>query len=153
VWSNGEGLKRSTELTLRAWILVVAYLVLIFGVSSIPQAQLSHRCFRISDKVAHAAEYAGFGLLLMFALRGTFKRARRWVLMLVVVALGAAVGALDEVYQITVPGREGDVLDWTADVFGVVLGVAVAVGLDTLIARRRGAGGSAEALEPTPDGR
>jgi len=130
-------LKRSTELTLRAWILVVAYLVLIFGVSSIPQASLSHSCIKVSDKLAHAAEYAGFGLLLMFALRGSLKRAPRWVLMLAVVVLGAAVGVLDEVYQITVPGREGDVLDWLADVFGVVLGIAAAVGLDTMIARKR----------------
>lgn len=138
-------MKRSTELTLRAWILVVAYLVLIFGVSSIPQASLSHTCIRVSDKVAHAAEYAGFGLLLMFALRGSIRRAPRWTLMLGVVVLGAAVGVLDEVYQLTVPGREGDILDWLADIFGVVLGIAVAVGLDTMIAKKRAEEGAGAA--------
>jgi VanZ family protein len=130
-------LKRSTEHTLRAWILVVAYLVLIFGVSSIPQATLSRAPFKISDKVAHAAEYAGFGLLLMLAFRRTLARTSRWALIVVVVVLGATVGVLDEMYQLTVPGRESDVLDWTADVFGIVIGIAGAVGLDTMIERSR----------------
>lgn len=140
---RGDGLKRSTELTLRTWILVVAYLALIFGVSSIPQDPLSHTCFKVSDKMAHLAEYAGFGLLLSVASRSTFRRVRRWVLLVVVVLIGAAVGALDETYQMTVPGRERELLDWVADVTGVLVGSCLAMAISSWMARRAAAAGKA----------
>ncbi len=136
-------MKRSTELTLRTWILVGAYLALIFGVSSIPQDPLSRPCFRVSDKLAHLAEYAGFGLLLTVAARSTFRRVRRWVLLVVVVLIGAAVGALDETYQMTVPGRERELLDWVADVTGVLVGSCLAMALSSWMARRAAAAGKA----------
>ncbi|MCK4915790.1 MAG: VanZ family protein [Candidatus Eisenbacteria sp.] len=136
-------MKRSTELTLRTWILVVAYLALIFGVSSIPQDPLSHTCFKVSDKMAHLAEYAGFGLLLSVASRSTFRRVRRWVLLVVVVLIGAAVGALDETYQMTVPGRERELLDWVADVTGVLVGSCLAMAISSWMARRAAAAGKA----------
>lgn len=130
-------MKRRTELTLRAWILAVAYLALIFGISSIPQSTLSQAVFKISDKMAHLAEYTGFGLLLTVAFRGSLRRAPRWVLMVVVVVVGASVGALDETYQLTVPGRERELLDWVADVVGVFIGTGLAMGLRSWLARRR----------------
>ena len=136
-------MKKSTERTLRKWILVVAYLALIFGVSSIPQDPLSRKCFKVSDKMAHLAEYAGFGLLLTVALRGTLRRVRRWVLLVVVVLIGAAVGALDETYQMTVPGRERELLDWVADVTGVLVGSCLAMALSSWMARRAAAAGKA----------
>ena len=136
-------MKRTTERTLRTWILVVAYLALIFGVSSNPQDPLSHTCFKVSDKMAHLAEYAGFGLLLSVASRSTFRRVRRWVLLVVVVLIGAAVGALDETYQMTVPGRERELLDWVADVVGVLVGSCLAMALSSWMARRAAAAGKA----------
>ncbi len=152
-------MKKSTERTLRTWILVGAYVVLIFGVSSIPQNPLSHTCIKVSDKLAHMAEYAGFGLLLSVASRSTFRRARRWVLLVVVVLIGAAVGALDETYQATVPGRERELLDWVADVAGVLVGSCLAMALGSWMARRDVAAGEAarrprpDAGEPRQDGR
>jgi len=129
-------LKRSTEVQLRAWIIATAYLALIFGVSSIPQSTLSQTVFRISDKAAHLAEYSGFGLLLTVAFRGTLSRAPRWVLIVVVVLVGAGVGALDETYQLTVPGRSRELLDWVADVVGVLIGTGLAAGLHSWLGRR-----------------
>jgi len=149
-------LKRTTERTLRTWILVGAYLVLIFGVSSIPQNPLSHTCIKVSDKLAHLAEYTGFGLLLSVAFRSSFRRVRRWVLLVVVVLIGAAVGALDETYQATVPGRERELLDWVADVTGVLVGSCLAMTLNDWIARRAGGADGKRRLdagEPRQDGR
>ena len=131
-------MKIGTERTLRTWILVGAYLALIFGVSSIPQNPLSHTCIKVSDKLAHLAEYTGFGLLLSVAFRSTCRRVRRWVLLVVVVLIGAAVGALDETYQMTVPGRERELLDWVADVTGVLVGSCLAMALNSWMARRAG---------------
>ena len=138
---SGDGLKRSTERTLRPWILVSGYLALIFGVSSIPQSQLSHAIFKMSDKLAHLAEYSGFGLLLTLAFRGTLRRTRRWLLIVIVVLIGAAVGALDEAYQATVPGRERELLDWVADVLGVLVGTCIAMALGSWMMRRDAAAG------------
>jgi VanZ family protein len=115
-------LERKTELKLRAWILAGAYLALIFGLSSIPQGPLTRSVIEVSDKLAHAAEYTGLGLILTAAFRRTLRGSRRWVLTVVVVITGAIVGALDETYQLTVPGRERDVLDWVADVAGATIG-------------------------------
>lgn len=134
-------MKRSTELTLRSWILVVGYLVLIFGVSSIPQSQLSHVTFRVSDKLAHLAEYSGFGLLLTLAAQGSLRRTPRWLLMVIVVLVGAAIGALDETYQMTVPGRERELLDWIADVTGALIGTCVAVALGSWMTRHGASAG------------
>jgi VanZ family protein len=139
-------LKRSTELTLRPWILVVGYLALIFGISSIPQSQLSHAIFRVSDKLAHLAEYSGFGLLLTLAARGSLRRTRRWLLMVIVVLVGATIGALDETYQMTVPGRERELLDWVADVMGVLIGTCIAMALGSWMMRRGDSDG-----KPRPD--
>ncbi len=149
-------MKIGTERTLRTWILVGAYLALIFGVSSIPQNPLSHTCIKVSDKLAHLAEYTGFGLLLSVAFRSTCRRARRWVLLVVVVLIGAAVGALDEAYQATVPGRERELLDWVADVTGVLVGSCLAMALTSWMARRAGeADGKRrpDVGEPRQDGR
>jgi VanZ family protein len=49
--------------------------------------------------------------------------------MLLLVALGASVGALDEVYQSYVPGREMSVYDWYADIIGVTLGLLLMSGM------------------------
>jgi VanZ family protein len=131
-------LERTTELRLRAWILAGAYLALIFGLSSIPQGPLSRSVFKVSDKLAHLAEYAGLGLLLTVAFRRTLRGAKRWVLTVVVVCVGALVGALDETYQLTVPGRDRDLLDWVADVAGVLLGNGASMAFRTWSVARQG---------------
>jgi VanZ family protein len=133
-------LERTTELKLRAWILTVAYLALIFGISSIPQGPLSRSCVKVSDKLAHLAEYAGFGLFLTVALRRTLSLARPWMLVIIVVGAGAAIGALDETYQLSVPGRERELLDWMADVVGMAVGYVIASILYVRSERARAAG-------------
>ena len=137
-------MKSGTERTRKSWILAATYLALIFGVSSIPQSTLSQAAFKVSDKIAHLAEYAGFGLLLTVAFRDTIRRAPRWVLMVIVVLVGAAVGALDETYQSTVPGRERELLDWVADVVGVIIGTGLAWSLNSWLFARRGYAGGGE---------
>lgn len=106
----------------RAWILAIAYVVLIFAVSSIPGSVLRVPVFRLSDKLAHAAEYTGLGLLLTAAYRRMLAPDRlRW-LAPCVIATGFAVGAADELYQNTVPGRAVEFLDWVGDAVGVLVG-------------------------------
>mgnify|MGYP001032619907 CR=1 FL=1 len=130
-------MKRETERRLTAWVPAVAYILLIFGVSSIPQLRPPLADFKLSDKVAHMAEYAGLGALVLWAFRRTLSdRSARWALFLTVV-LGSTVGVLDELYQVTVPGRLSEGLDLVADVVGTFVGALVALFVYRTVRRRK----------------
>lgn len=72
------------------------------------------------DKVAHFGLY---GVLGGLAGRG-WLRAARMPGALVVVLAACAVGVIDELHQIRVPGRTADPLDFVADAAGVLIGFA-----------------------------
>lgn len=76
-------------------------------------------------KGAHVAEYAVLGALLTWALRG---RAA-WA-----IPVGVVYAATDEIHQLFVPGRAGQVSDVLIDSLGVALGVALVL---LVRARRR----------------
>lgn len=84
----------------------LVYAAGIFYLSSIPGADVPPP-FPHFDKLLHFILYAGFALTLAMGLR--FK----WVLLVV-----AVYGVSDEIHQLWVPGRSGDVADWVADVLG-----------------------------------
>jgi VanZ family protein len=106
----------------RLSLAVVAYVVLIFLVSSIPSLTVPGSRFLFTDKIAHLVEYSLLGALLYRAFGGRLGHSR-WLELLFIVVIGASVGALDEVYQSFVPGRVMSVYDWSADVIGTTLGV------------------------------
>jgi VanZ family protein len=75
----------------------------------------------VSDKVAHAIAYFGFGVLTFRAVAGglvapvTVPRATATMIISIVYAV------TDEVHQLFVPGRYGDVVDVLADAAGAAL--------------------------------
>ena len=69
------------------------------------------------DKLAHFACFFVIATLLWIALDGH--------LPLLVVALTAAIGALDEWHQISLPGRSADYTDFLTDLSAAVLAVIV----------------------------
>jgi len=75
----------------------------------------------VSDKVLHFVAYAGLGFLLaaMLSLSGIRDSRVYWTALLVAVGYGA----IDELGQIPIPGRNADPMDWLADVAGAVTGV------------------------------
>jgi len=102
----------------RSWIF---YLVLIFGLSSLPGTPKS---LHISnwDKYAHFLLYGGYGFLIAYG----GGRSLRWGLLgslAIGLLAGALTGMLDELYQGLIPNRETDVLDWAADTIGCTMGV------------------------------
>jgi len=102
------------------WLPVLAYLAVIFTLSAQPNLQVPGT-FAYRDKYAHLLEYGGFGWLVFRAARDTWPRAgavRRALLALLAVS---AVGACDEKFQASVPGRESSVYDWLADTTGAGL--------------------------------
>lgn len=84
------------------------------------------------DKLAHLGMYGTLGVL---SARG-WARAGRRPPVVVVLAIGAAAGALDEWNQRQVASRTADPLDWLADLVGVALGFALAAWLMRRSARK-----------------
>lgn len=114
--------------TLPRWLVAfgpaLAYMLLIFVLSSFPiQLDLERVPFR--DKGVHFVEYGTLGALLAHALRATYPRSHSlWIWLLAAVAT-VLWGALDEIHQAFVPGRNSDVADLVADTIGAVVGAAV----------------------------
>jgi VanZ family protein len=115
------------ERAVRAWVPAVVYVGLIFAVSSIPGSVFCAMHFKIFDKAAHMVEFTGLGLFLMIAFRGSLPEALKRRAVLFALGAGVLVGFMDELYQLAVPGRSVELLDWVADVIGVVVGSTVAM--------------------------
>lgn len=83
------------------------------------------------DKVVHLLMYAVFTYATLWGYREPFmnngKNYRRkafWITL----SLGIVYGALTEVMQeFLVPGRNGNMYDWLADVIGSIFGAIIAV--------------------------
>lgn len=105
----------------RLW-LPAAWYAVVLGLSSIPGSSFEPLGMAAwMSYVAHAVLYGVLGAALWWAWPG-----RRRVLVLL--AVGVALGALDELWQSTVPGRQPSLLDLAVD--------GLAVGLVSLLAPR-----------------
>ncbi|OFW75304.1 MAG: hypothetical protein A2Y55_05030 [Actinobacteria bacterium RBG_16_68_12] len=99
---------------LRLWLPVVAWAGLIFALSSIPDLGTGLGGWDLLlRKLAHAAEYAVLGALLV---RATHRAG-------LAVTLGVLYALSDELHQALVPGRQGSPVDAAIDALGVVCGV------------------------------
>jgi VanZ family protein len=99
-----------------AWAPVVLWAALIFALSSIPDFGTGLAGWdTVLRKLAHIAEYAIFGALLLRALRNAPAA----------VLFASAYAVTDEVHQAFVRGRHGSPVDWLIDTAGATLGVAL----------------------------
>jgi len=77
----------------------------------------------VSDKSLHFLAYLTLVFLLWFAVSGigrvNWRRSRPWLVLLTVVVYGI----IDEILQGLVPGRSPDVMDFVADMTGVLTGM------------------------------
>lgn len=99
------------------WLPVLAYVSLIFAVSSQSHLQ-SPLTFANGDKVAHVGEYLVLGLLLVRALRATLRVSRPLFAAMMAIGIVVTVGVLDEFLQFFIPGRNSDIFDLLADTLG-----------------------------------
>ena len=98
------------------WLPVVAWAAVIFALSSVPDLGTGLGGWDLLlRKLAHGAEYALLGFLLLRAL------GRRYL----AVALGVAYAVTDELHQHFISGRVGAPTDVAIDALGVVVGVLV----------------------------
>lgn len=101
---------------MRRWGPVAIYVLLILVVSSVPSLRPPDSGPGL-DKLAHVIEYGILGFLLRRAI--TVRGVVGWLL---TIGIAAVVGAVDELYQSTVPGRLSSVNDWLADLVGAAIG-------------------------------
>ncbi|HEU4764672.1 MAG TPA: VanZ family protein [Candidatus Eisenbacteria bacterium] len=132
----------------RYWLPVIAYVAMIFSLSSIHGSSVPN-FFPGVDKLEHLLEYSLFGLLAGRAIRFTLGPThRRLRAAFGTMALGALVAALDEVYQLRVPGRSSDVRDWITDVAAVAISVLVTQLIHTRPIIRRASNKKVEKTTP-----
>jgi len=99
-----------------AWLPVVLWAGLIFGLSSIPSLGTGLGTWDlVLRKLAHATEYAVLGFLLLRALGSE----------LPAFAAGVAYAASDEVHQHFVRGRHASPVDVAIDSVGLAIGLVV----------------------------
>jgi VanZ family protein len=100
----------------RLWLPVLAWAAVIFALSSVPDLGTGLGGWDlVLRKIAHAAEYAVLGALLV---RATGRTGLAF-------ALGALYAVSDELHQAFVPGRLGSPIDVAIDAAGVAVGIAL----------------------------
>lgn len=121
-----------------SWPALVVWLLVIFGLSSIPNNFQESDSPIPADKIAHGIEFAVLG----FIVAGVATRrvgAGSVVAAAAALLFSTAYGITDELHQEFVPGRDVSRTDLLADIIGGAVGAAVAL---WLFASSRNAGGA-----------
>ncbi len=103
------------------WLPALAWMAFIFWGSSIPATGVGGAW----SYLAHFTEFAVLAILLALAVRDLDPTR----LFLLALAVSAAYAATDEIHQLFVPGRMGDVVDWAFDTLGAAAGAGAAAAL------------------------
>ncbi len=102
--------------------ITIFWAILIFVLSSIPSLSSPDLGIALQDKWIHMVEFGVFGFLLQRSFVRLYgNRFRNYFFTFVV---GVAYGALDEIHQSFVQGREADIIDFYANTIGVSVSLA-----------------------------
>jgi VanZ family protein len=110
--------------TALVYIPLVLYWLVLLTLTTLPGEDLPD--IGVVDKVNHFVAYFGLAVLLSLCLLFQTKYEllyRKSFLMTFLIII--VYGALDEIHQIFIPGRSAEVLDWTADASGALLGILI----------------------------
>jgi VanZ family protein len=105
------------------WAPVIVYMGAIFFVSSLSDPPVPGG----TDKPLHWLAYLGLAVLVVRAIAGGLPRRISFGIGLAAMLITVAYGATDEVHQVFVPGRTGDVYDLMADTAGALAGTIACV--------------------------
>jgi VanZ family protein len=123
------------------WPALVAWLALIFGLSSIPNEIEGPTSGVPYDKVAHVIEFGVLAFLLAWVIaRWRGDAAVMAGVAAVSVAAALAYGVSDELHQAFVPGRDPSWADLATDAAGAIVGAVAAMALSRMRSRRETAG-------------
>ena len=119
---------RSTPLY---WLPTLAYMALIWTLSSIPRVVAPVVIFKMQDKVVHLIEYAILAILCCYSVARTRPRWKTPAVFLLSAFAATLWGAIDEWHQSFVPNRNADLMDAVADALGAIIGCALFLGIAT----------------------
>jgi VanZ family protein len=136
--AQGREDRSLTKTIMAYWLPIAAYVGIIFSLSSMSHLPFPFKFpFRQFDKVLHCGEYAVLAILFARALGSSNRLKSWWVILLLTVFFCGVLGALDEIYQSTVPNRDSDVFDALADTLGGCVGSAVYLVLRRFLSRNK----------------
>ena len=93
--------------------------IIIFSLTSYPKLKIPDIGFNATDKLAHFGVYFIFGFLVIRAyVKGVEVRLS---FLIKSVILTVSLAFIDELHQLFIPGRHGDISDFLADLFGILL--------------------------------
>jgi VanZ family protein len=118
-----------------AWLPALAYMALIWTISSIELPELPLDRVPLRDKGVHFIEYAVLGFFVAHAALRTWPAHPASRTIPIAIMIGVAWGTLDEIHQSFVPGRYAEVADIVADSLGATAGAFARLGARWL--RRR----------------
>jgi Predicted integral membrane protein len=97
--------------------------------------------FRNFDKLLHFGEYGILAILLGRAFGSLNRLKSWWIIVLLTFLFCGMLGAIDELYQSTVPNRDSDVFDALADSMGGLMGATIYCALRGILKRKNTASG------------
>lgn len=101
---------------------LVIHWVSIFVLTSLPSDSLPH--FALYDKFKHFIAYLVLSILLTlsFRVQSRFRHAKKdFVKYSFLITI--AYSTFDEIHQFFIPGRDAEILDWIANLLGIILGI------------------------------
>jgi VanZ family protein len=107
------------------WFPILIYCLLIFIQSSRPSFKSIPDNVAHIDKLLHFAAYVLLGALFARAFRTLSTKNNLKLLMMLSIILSGLYGISDEIHQVFVPFRDGDIMDTLADILGSVYGVSL----------------------------
>ena len=112
-----------------AWLLVAAWMGVIFLFSAQPQRAVAPGPLfdYLSKKTAHLLSYAALAILAYRATRLTWPAWSRGHAALVALAIAVVYAVTDEFHQSFSPGRNPSPVDVGIDTLGALLGLALVV--------------------------
>ncbi len=108
------------------YIPLTIYWIILLTLTTLPGNELPKT--GVNDKIEHFSAYFILGGLLSLTLlfQNKYNKLKKHFAIFtgLIVALYAG---LDEIHQLFVPGRDCDILDWTADMVGTSLGILLII--------------------------
>jgi VanZ family protein len=105
-------------------ILLIAYMLLILSISSLPVQSFPKTWILAWDKLIHLGEYFILGILMMKSINPLSSSNLKFV-----IPFGIFFGVMDEYSQSFISGRFSSGWDVVADTIGVVIGALLVLGI------------------------
>jgi len=106
-------------------LLITSSICIFF--SSIEYIELPQVDIDFIDKILHLIAFFIYGISIQItiinieSLQKKIKKNYKFKIKLIVLIFGISFAASDEIHQYFTPGRSADILDWIADVLGIIL--------------------------------